>query len=166
MEHGMNQQTIFNDYLASKFGLLHIQADPDGLMSVKFCQEKIVPIKANRHTNETCKQLIEYFAGKRSEFDLTLNAKGTTFQQQVWQQLLMIPTGKTCTYADIARNINNPKAVRAVGSANGRNPIAIIVPCHRVIGSNGSLTGYAWGVEIKAQLLSLEQTIRLNSSAH
>lgn len=162
----MNQQTIFNDYLATKFGLLHIQADPDGLMSVKFCQEKIEPIKTNRHTNETCKQLNEYFVGKRSEFNLTLNVKGTKFQQQVWRQLLTIPVGQTCSYADIANGINNPKAVRAVGAANGRNPIAIIVPCHRVIGSDGSLTGYAWGVNIKAQLLSLEKTIRLNISAN
>jgi methylated-DNA-[protein]-cysteine S-methyltransferase len=158
MEYGMTQPLIFNDYLVSKYGLLHIQANNDGLTGVKFCQDKPEPIKANHHTQQTIQQLIEYFARQRDEFELTLNATGTLFQQQVWQQLIKIPIGQTKSYADIARSINNPKAVRAVGAANGRNPIAIIVPCHRVIGSNGSLTGYAWGTNIKAELLALEQS--------
>jgi methylated-DNA-[protein]-cysteine S-methyltransferase len=88
---------------------------------------------------------------------LKLNAQGTTFQHQVWQELCNIEYGQTCSYADIAKSINNPKAVRAVGAANGRNPLTIVVPCHRVIGSNGTLTGYAWGTSIKAGLLQLEQ---------
>lgn len=162
----MNQLNIFNDYLASKFGLLHIQSDTNGLKSVKFCHQKTEPIQTNIHTQQTCSQLSEYFAGQRAHFDLRLNASGTRFQQQVWQQLLTIPIGHTCTYGDIARNINNPKAVRAVGAANGRNPIAIIVPCHRVIGSDGSLTGYAWGISLKQRLLTLEKTMRTNTSAN
>lgn len=162
----MTHNTAFNTYLHSKLGILRIQASNEGLISVTFCLKEIEPIEENIHTKQAYKQLTEYFAGQREKFVLTLNAKGTNFQQQVWQQLMTIPTGQTRTYADIANNINNPKAVRAVGSANARNPIAIIVPCHRVIGSNGSLTGYAWGTNIKAELLALEQTIRPNRNAH
>ncbi|MFK8049172.1 MAG: methylated-DNA--[protein]-cysteine S-methyltransferase [Halioglobus sp.] len=102
------------------------------------------------------KQLQEYFAGQRETFDLGLNPQGTDFQQQVWSSLREIPFGELRSYSDIARGINRPKAVRAVGAANGRNPIPIIVPCHRVIGSNGSLTGFAGGLEMKEQLLKLE----------
>lgn len=102
-------------------------------------------------------QLNEYFAGKRQEFDLPLKPSGTTFQKQVWTALQTIPYGKTKSYADIANQIKNPKACRAVGMANHNNPIGIIIPCHRVIGKNGSLTGYAGGVNIKQYLLDLEQ---------
>ena len=101
-------------------------------------------------------QLKEYFAGERSEFDLPLNAAGTDFQHSVWTALTRIPCGELRSYSDIAREIDRPKAVRAVGAANGRNPIPIIVPCHRVIGSDGSLTGFAGGLEIKKKLLMLE----------
>ena len=101
-------------------------------------------------------QLAEYFAGQRKSFDLAIEPQGTPFQTTVWRALLDIPYGETCSYADIARRIGNPKAVRAVGSANGNNPIAIIVPCHRVIGSNGSLTGFGGGLDSKRFLLSLE----------
>ena len=107
-------------------------------------------------TSQACAQLQEYFAGKRTTFDLPLAASGTTFQQQVWQALLTIPYGKTCSYGDIARAIGNPKGVRAVGLANGKNPLAIVVPCHRVIGADGKLTGYAGGLNRKQQLLALE----------
>jgi methylated-DNA-[protein]-cysteine S-methyltransferase len=101
--------------------------------------------------------LKEYFAGKRTEFeDLTLAPAGTTFQLSVWQALLQIPFGATRSYADIARAIGNPKGVRAVGLANGRNPIPVIVPCHRVIGSNGSLTGFGGGLPTKKWLLAHE----------
>ncbi len=101
-------------------------------------------------------QLQEYFSGQRTQFDIALHAQGTPFQQQVWQALLTIPYGETRSYAQIACQIGNPKAVRAVGAANGRNPISIIVPCHRVVGSDGTLTGFAGGLEIKARLLQLE----------
>lgn len=102
-------------------------------------------------------QLEAYFAGDLTTFDLPLNPTGTDFQKQVWKALLQIPFGETVSYQAIANSINNPKAVRAVGAANGRNPIGIIVPCHRVIGANGSLTGYAGGLERKQWLLEHEQ---------
>ena len=106
--------------------------------------------------NETEKQLIEYFAGHRTKFNLPLEFQGTTFQKSVWSALLNIPFGETRTYKDIAESIGNVKAVRAVGAANGKNPISIIAPCHRVIGANGKLVGFAGGLENKQILLKLE----------
>ncbi len=101
-------------------------------------------------------QLGEYFSGKRFSFDLPLEPRGTDFQKQVWRQLLKIPYGQHITYGEQARRVGRPKAARAVGAANGRNPIGIIIPCHRVIGASGHLTGFAGGLETKRQLLSLE----------
>ena len=101
-------------------------------------------------------QLKEYFAGTRHQFELELDFTGTEFQKQVWQALLTIPFGETRSYSQIAQQIGNPKAVRAVGAANGRNPISIIAPCHRVIGASGGLTGFAGGLEAKQYLLALE----------
>ena len=106
--------------------------------------------------DEVARQLDEYFAGKREVFEVRLAPLGTAFQQEVWHALQRIPYGTTCSYGDLAEQIGRPRAVRAVGTANGANPIAIIVPCHRVIGSNGTLTGYAGGVERKQMLLELE----------
>lgn len=105
---------------------------------------------------EAERQLTEYFAGTRSQFELELDFVGTDFQKQVWQALLTIPFGETRTYSQIAQQIGNPKAVRAVGAANGRNPISIIAPCHRVVGASGALTGFAGGLEAKQYLLTLE----------
>jgi methylated-DNA-[protein]-cysteine S-methyltransferase len=105
---------------------------------------------------ETERQLKEYFAGKRKEFSIALEMTGTQFQKDVWEALLAIPFGETRSYAQLAKQLGNPRATRAVGAANGRNPLSIIVPCHRVIGSSGKLTGFAGGLEVKAQLLSLE----------
>jgi len=105
---------------------------------------------------ETARQLGEYFAGTRQRFELALDFAGTEFQRQVWAALLTIPFGQTRSYSDIARQIGNPSAVRAVGAANGRNPISIIAPCHRVIGASGSLTGFAGGLPAKQYLLALE----------
>ncbi|QKJ37699.1 methylated-DNA--[protein]-cysteine S-methyltransferase [Pseudomonas sp. MPDS] len=112
---------------------------------------------------ETEHQLMEYFAGQRRRFDLALDFAGTDFQVRVWQALLTIPFGETRSYRDIAIQIGQPTAVRAVGAANGRNPISIIAPCHRVIGTSGSLTGFAGGLAAKQFLLSLEgqQTLQL-----
>ncbi len=101
-------------------------------------------------------QLTDYFAGKRRHFELPLAPRGTPFQQSVWAALADIPYGELRSYRDIARTIGNPAAVRAVGAANGRNPLPIVVPCHRVIGSNGALTGFAGGLEVKRFLLDLE----------
>ncbi|ARP82972.1 cysteine methyltransferase [Bordetella genomosp. 8] len=106
---------------------------------------------------EVERQLEEYFSGQRYRFDLQLDFDGTEFQKKVWTALLDIPYGETCSYADIAMRIGNATAVRAVGAANGRNPISIIAPCHRVIGSSGALTGYAGGLEAKQTLLTLER---------
>ncbi|RBJ80027.1 methylated-DNA--[protein]-cysteine S-methyltransferase [Pseudomonas sp. MWU12-2534b] len=105
---------------------------------------------------ETERQLQEYFAGERERFELELDFVGTEFQCQVWQALLTIPFGETRSYGQIARQIGHPKAVRAVGAANGRNPISIVAPCHRVIGASGSLTGFAGGLQAKQYLLALE----------
>ncbi len=106
---------------------------------------------------DVARQLTEYFAGQRVDFDLPIEMCGTSFQLQVWSALRRIPYGEVRSYADIARAIGRPKAVRAVGAANGANPIPIIVPCHRVIGSNGSLTGFGGGLEVKRRLLELER---------
>ena len=105
---------------------------------------------------ETCRQLDEWFAGERQNFDLPLAPDGTDFQQQVWQELQKIPYGTTCSYGELARQLGKPSASRAVGAANGQNPIALIIPCHRVIGADGSLTGYAFGIERKKKLLTFE----------
>ena len=106
--------------------------------------------------NQVERQLAQYFAGTRAAFDLPLDFHGTEFQQKVWHALLTIPFGETRSYLDIAIQIGNPAAVRAVGAANGKNPISIVTPCHRVIGSSGALTGFAGGLEAKALLLTLE----------
>jgi methylated-DNA-[protein]-cysteine S-methyltransferase len=106
-------------------------------------------------------QLQAYFKGERQTFELTLSPIGTPFQHQVWQALLTVPFGRTCSYGDIARQIDNPGAMRAVGNANSRNPIPIIIPCHRVIGSDGSLTGFGGGLPTKQYLLHLEDQQQL-----
>jgi len=109
------------------------------------------------HFKEAAQQLDAYWAGELFDFDLPLAARGTPFQQRVWKALRKIPYGRTATYGEVAREIGSPTASRAVGAANGRNPIAIVVPCHRVVGSNGTLTGYAGGLEMKRQLLDHER---------
>jgi methylated-DNA-[protein]-cysteine S-methyltransferase len=114
---------------------------------------------------ETERQLNEYFAGKRSRFELELDFAGTEFQKKVWEALLTIPFGETRSYSEIAAQIGNPKAVRAVGAANGKNPISIVAPCHRVIGASGALTGFAGGLDTKKLLLMLEGDNRLLAAA-
>ena len=114
---------------------------------------------AQQHINVTVEQLSQYFAGKLQHFSVSLAPKGTVFQREVWNALSQLAYGKHCSYSDIANFIGRPKAVRAVGAANGANPIAIIVPCHRVIGKGGQLTGYAYGLEMKQWLLDLEGMI-------
>lgn len=114
-------------------------------------EEKQHPVLA-----EAERQLREYFAGRRKEFSLALDMRGTVFQKAVWEALLGIPFGETRSYSQLAKQLGNPHATRAVGAANGRNPISIIVPCHRVIGSSGKLTGFAGGLDTKAHLLELE----------
>jgi methylated-DNA-[protein]-cysteine S-methyltransferase len=106
---------------------------------------------------ETERQLDQYFAGKRKTFSIPLDMRGTRFQKNVWETLLAIPFGETRSYGQLAKQLGNTRATRAVGAANGRNPVSIIVPCHRVIGSSGKLTGFAGGLDAKAHLLSLEK---------
>jgi len=109
---------------------------------------------------QTRQEIMEYLKGERKTFDVQLDLQGTAFQKRVWMELTKIPYGKTWSYAELATGIENKKAVRAVGTANSKNPISIIVPCHRVIGSNGTLTGYAGGLPIKEKLLRLENAIK------
>ena len=149
---------------ASNIGVTRIAfSEPEGCLkdsvkgsakdSAKDSGKEGVP---NGITEEACSQLSAYFAKTRHEFDLPIDVKGTEFQTSVWKALQSIPYGQTVSYLDIAKHIGNPKAVRAVGLANGKNPIAIVVPCHRVIGSNKTLTGYAGGLARKQFLLNLE----------
>lgn len=147
---------------ASPIGKLALIADDDVLRGVYFEQSRHggPPEGAVRGTNQvierTRKQLDAYFAGKRTDFDLPLGAEGTAFQKKVWRALTRIPYGATRSYGEIAQAIGAPSASRAVGAANGRNPIPVIVPCHRVIGASGALTGFGGGMERKRFLLALE----------
>ena len=143
-------------YLASPVGDITLQATDKGLSYVGFAPKSVYSEGTNEHLKRACTQLTEYFAGQRSEFDVALDTQGTPFQQAVWQLLRQIPYGETNTYGWMAARLDNPKAVRAVGAANGKNPISIIVPCHRIIGANGKLTGYAGGLERKSWLLAHE----------
>ncbi len=148
---------MYFDYVYSKIGVIKVIADDSHLLEVSFLQnEDILISQPNLITNKTVEQLNEYFKGIRKEFDLPLKQDGTDFQVSCWKALLNIPYGETKSYQEQAININNPKAVRAVGGANNKNKIGIIVPCHRVIGKDGSLTGYFSGVEHKKYLLDLE----------
>ena len=109
---------------------------------------------------EAIRQVLEYLEGKRSDFDLPLDLRGTTFQRAVWRALCEIPYGSTRSYAEVARSVGNPNAVRAVGTANGANPVPLVVPCHRVVASGGKLGGYGGGLDLKRRLLAMEQSAR------
>jgi methylated-DNA-[protein]-cysteine S-methyltransferase len=141
--------------VASNKGLVAILWENDSPTRVRLTE----PVVNERHPVlvETERQLGEYFAGKRKKFSIALDMKGTRFQRNVWEALLAIPFGETRSYGQLAKQLGNPRATRAVGAANGRNPVSIIVPCHRVIGSSGKLTGFAGGLDTKARLLSLEK---------
>jgi methylated-DNA-[protein]-cysteine S-methyltransferase len=147
--------------MTSPMGPLTVAASDKGLVSIKFGDSvpkgAVTDASANQ---ETLAQLKEYFQGERTQFDLPLDIEGTAFQKAVWSELLRIPYGETRCYSDIARAIGRPGAARAVGMANHDNPIAVVIPCHRVVGRDGSLTGYAGGVHLKAQLLSIERRHR------
>ncbi len=144
-------------YYKSPVGIIEIEEEEGKIVGLKFTSCAQVVDNSSGVIGKCEEQLSEYFAGKRKEFELEMVLKGTKFQQKVWRELAKIPYGKTVSYREIARNVGNEKAVRAVGTAIGRNPIAIIVPCHRVIGTDGSMTGYAYGVELKRKLLDLEK---------
>lgn len=146
----------------SPVGPLHLTATRGGLTGIRFSvsRRKDGAISdepaAARVLQETERQLAEYFAGTRREFDLPLAAAGTEFQLAAWQALQAIPYGRTISYGELARRIGRPRAVRAVGAANGANPIPIVIPCHRVIGADGRLTGFGGGLPVKRRLLELE----------
>jgi methylated-DNA-[protein]-cysteine S-methyltransferase len=141
---------------AEALGLIRLSASDAGLTEIAFVIEEDEPTRPNAHTEQACTQLAEYFAGSRRTFELPLAPKGTDFQRRVWQALAGIPYGETRCYAEIAEQLGCKGGQRAVGAANGRNPLAIVVPCHRVIGSNGRLTGYAGGIDRKQWLLAHE----------
>jgi methylated-DNA-[protein]-cysteine S-methyltransferase len=137
---------------------VRIRAGEAGVEAVEFVPPDTMPEPGPAHplTREAARQLKAYFAGTLWRFDLPLSPAGTPFQLRVWNELVGIPYGETCSYGQLADRIGSPTAVRAVGAANGANPIAIVVPCHRVIGSNGKLTGYGGGLPLKQVLLELE----------
>jgi len=144
-------------YYKTPIGTAKIAGDENGVSSVSVLDEAIETSKVIPTCLQDCvKQLDEYFKGKRTDFNLKLNPQGTEFQQKVWNELLNVPYGKTSTYLEQTKKIGDVKAIRAVASANGKNPIWIIIPCHRIIGSDGSLTGYAGGIWRKKWLLEHE----------
>ena len=155
--------TIYYDEIDSPVGPLRLIADAGGLREMLFEKETHPTImqpewvRASKPLARAHRQLDEYFAGKRQTFDLILNPHGTPFQLAVWMQLRQIPYGTTISYGELARRVGNPSASRAVGAANGRNPLSIIVPCHRVIGASGKLTGFGGGLPTKEFLLGLER---------
>jgi methylated-DNA-[protein]-cysteine S-methyltransferase len=151
--------------VASPIGSLKLVASSDGLVAILWENDNPRRVRLSEQSEvpdqsilvRTENELNEYFAGKRDAFTVPLDMRGTRFQKQVWEALLAIPFGETRTYGRLAAQLGNPKATRAVGAANGRNPIAILVPCHRVIGFSGKLTGFAGGLDAKAHLLELEK---------
>ncbi len=156
--------TYYYKEIDSQVGRLKLVASDKGLAAILWEEDNPKRIRVRTYTEnsrhpmlvEAQRQLKEYFEGKRTSFTLPLDPVGTEFQKDVWNALSTIPYGETRSYSDIANQIGKERAIRAVGAANGRNPISIIVPCHRVIGASGDLTGFAGGLEVKAALLSLE----------
>ena len=152
--------TLHVAFLDTPIGTLQLYSNGVALTSINWPDENVAHSTATELEDavlhEAKRQLTQYFNKERERFDIPLDAGGTDFQRAVWGSLRQIPYGEQCSYSDIARDIGRPKAVRAVGAANGRNPIPIIVPCHRVIGSNGTLTGFAGGIALKRELLALE----------
>lgn len=150
----------YTAFYQSPVGYFKIVGAENSIRQVHFTELKSAPESAVPACLKNCfQQFDEYFAGSRENFDLPLEPEGTEFQQSVWQELLKIPYGKTVTYLDIANQLNNPKAIRAVGAANGRNPIPVIIQCHRVIGSNGQLIGFGGGIWRKEFLLRHENAL-------
>jgi methylated-DNA-[protein]-cysteine S-methyltransferase len=156
---------LFSKTTSSPVGELKLVASDKGLVAVLWPEDSPRRVRLDDTSEnenhpiliETANQLREYFDGKRKRFSIPLDMRGTPFQKDVWNALLAIPFGDTRSYQHLANQLGNPQATRAVGAANGRNPISIIVPCHRVIGSSGRLTGFAGGIEVKARLLALER---------
>ena len=143
-------------FLKCPLGIAKIIGDANGISEISVSYEGEISVSIPEELEQAVTQLQEYFKGKRTHFNLKLNPKGTEFQQRVWQELLNIPFGKTLSYLELSKKLGDIKAIRAVAAANGKNPLWIVVPCHRVIGTDGSLTGYAGGLERKKWLLDHE----------
>ncbi len=154
----LEANAMYTDYLQTPIGTLKIIASETGVTRIDFLKSKSSSqsVSSNKITKQCKRELEAYFKGKRKSFDFPLDQQGTDFQKSVWASLLKIPYGEVASYQDIANMIDNPKATRAVGAANGKNPLSIVVPCHRIIGSNGTLTGYASGLDRKSWLLKHE----------
>ena len=143
-------------YIKTPLGIAKITGDENGISVISISDDGEVSATTPSILQEAVSQLNDYFEGKRIDFTFKLNPSGTEFQQKVWKGLLEIPFGKTCSYMDLSKKLGDVKAIRAVASANGKNPLWIVIPCHRVIGTDGSLTGYAGGLWRKKWLLELE----------
>ncbi len=150
-------------FINSPLGITKIVGDENGIAEISVLSEGSVSATIPSELQEAVSQLGDYFDGKRQDFNFKLNPKGTDFQQKVWQELLNIPFGKTMSYLDLSKKLGDVKAIRAVASANGKNPLWIVVPCHRVIGTDGSLTGYAGGLWRKKWLLEHENPTKQQS---
>lgn len=150
-------------FIESPLGITKIVGDENGIAVISVLSEGDITAIIPKNLKECVSQLREYFEGQRNHFDFKLNPQGTDFQQKVWQELLNIPFGKTMSYLDLSKKLGDVKAIRAVASANGRNPLWIVVPCHRVIGTDGSLTGYAGGLWRKKWLLEHESPSKQQS---
>ncbi|KAB8151461.1 methylated-DNA--[protein]-cysteine S-methyltransferase [Kordia sp. TARA_039_SRF] len=157
---------VHTAHIQTPLGIAKVVSDNTGIQEISVVNEDF---EINNPTTipvvlQSCiTQLEEYFAGKRTEFNLTLAPKGTEFQQKVWKELHKIPYGKTCSYLELSKKLGDVKAIRAVAAANGKNPLWIVTPCHRVIGSDGSLTGYAGGLWRKKWLLNHESPVKQQS---
>lgn len=148
-------------YIDTPIGVLQLRATSKGLASALFCDDQVIlTTSIPKSLENSVTQIREYFRKERSEFTLNLDVNGTDFQKKVWSQLSKIPFGKTVTYLDMAKLLGDPKVIRAAASANGKKPISVIIPCHRVIGSDGSLTGYAGGLHRKKWLLDHESPVK------
>jgi methylated-DNA-[protein]-cysteine S-methyltransferase len=151
---------LFSVYYSSPIGLIELTAGEKGLRTLYFVEAERYPNAKNSILENTLEQLEEYFTSGRREFDISLDPSGTPFQLQVWKELLNIPFGRTISYLDLALAMGDKNSTRAVGAANGRNPISLIVPCHRVIGNDGKLTGYGGGLWRKQLLLEHEGILK------
>lgn len=148
----------------SPLGYVLIEGNEDGITTISVTSEETVLSDCIPHLfTDVVMQLNEYFDGKRTDFQFKMNPKGTDFQKKVWEQLVQIPYGKTVSYQEVTNILGDPKAIRAVANANGKNPLWIVIPCHRVIGSDGSLTGYAGGLWRKKWLLDHENPVKQQS---
>jgi methylated-DNA-[protein]-cysteine S-methyltransferase len=154
-------EILYGDSIETPLGPLHILASEHGISHIQFSEQAPQPekIRTSAVIEQCIHELREYFAGKRTEFTISLAPSGTSFEENVWKMLTEVPYGSTCSYFDIAHRMNNSKAVRAVGRANGANPVAIVIPCHRVVGADGSLTGYSGELWRKRWLLDLEARV-------